>query len=117
MSDLPERYNVGTLLDANLDAGRADKVAIVCSGERITYGDLHGRACAMGRALRELGIRREDRVVLILDDTPAFAVAFWGSILIGAVPVPINPLLLRDDYRFFVDDTYARAVVVEPAYL
>src|SRR5918995_6624849 len=117
MSDLPERYNVGALLDANLEAGRADNVAIVCGEERITYGDLHGRACAMGRALRALGLRREDRVVLILDDTPIFAVAFWGAIRIGAVPVPINPLLRVDDYRFFVDDTYARVVVAEPAYL
>jgi benzoate-CoA ligase family protein len=117
MLDVPERYNVGTLLDANLAAGRAGKVAIVCGEERVTYGDLFARVCAMGRALRALGIRREDRVVLILDDTPAFPVAFWGAVRIGAVPVPINPLLRVEDYRFFVDDTDARAVVAEPTYL
>jgi benzoate-CoA ligase len=117
MVDVPERYNVGSLLDANLDAGRADKPAIVCGEERVTYTELHARACAMGRALLSLGVRREDRVVLILDDTPEFPVAFWGAIRIGAVPVPVNPLLRGDDYRFFVEDTYARAVVAEPAYL
>jgi benzoate-CoA ligase family protein len=117
MLDLPERYNVGALLDANLAAGRADKVAIVCGEERFTYGELFGRVCAMGRALCALGVRREERVLLILDDTPAFPVAFWGAIRIGAVPVPINPLLRVDDYRFFADDTYARVVVAEPAYL
>jgi benzoate-CoA ligase len=115
--DLPERYNVASLLDDNLDAGRADKAAIVCGEERLTYGDLFARVCAMGRALRALGLRREERVVLVLDDSPAFAVAFWGAIRIGAVPVPINPLLRVDDYRFFIDDTYARIVMVEPAYL
>src|SRR5215207_3808192 len=115
--DLPERYNVATLLDTNLAAGRADKVAIICGEERVTYAELHGRACAMGRALHALGVRRDERVLLILDDTPAFPVAFWGAIRIGAIPVPINPLLRLDDYRFFVDDTYARAVVAEPAYL
>ena len=114
--DLPERYNVATLLDTNLDVGRAAKVAIICGEERLTYGDLFARVCAMGRALRALGVRREDRIILILDDTPAFAVTFWGAIRIGAVPVPINPLLRLDDYRFFVEDTYARVVVAEPAY-
>jgi benzoate-CoA ligase len=117
MDDAPERYNVCALLDANLAAGRADKVAIVCGEERVTYAELHARTCAMGRALGALGVRREERVVLILDDTPAFPIAFWGAIRIGAVPVPINPLLRVDDYRFFVEDTYARAVVAEAAYL
>lgn len=114
---VPETYNAGSLLDANLAAGRAGKVAIVCGDERVTYQDLHDRACAMGRALRALGIRREERVLLIMDDTPAFAVAFWGTVRLGTVPVPINPLLRVDDYRFFVEDTYARAVVAEPGYL
>src|SRR5688572_23478648 len=117
MPEVPERYNVGTLLDDNLAAGRGDMVAVVCGEERVTYADLHARACAMGRALRVLGLRREDRVVLILDDTPAFPVAFWGAVRIGAVPVPINPLSRVDDYRFFVEDTYARLVVAEPGYL
>jgi benzoate-CoA ligase family protein len=117
LPDLPERYNVATLLDDNLAAGRADKIAVVCGEERLTYGELFARVCAMGRALHALGIRREERVLLILDDTPTFPVAFWGAIRIGAVPVPINPLLRGDDYRFFVDDTYARAVVAEPTYL
>ncbi|MDQ3654739.1 MAG: benzoate-CoA ligase family protein [Chloroflexota bacterium] len=117
MPDVPERYNAGALLDANLDAGRAGKTAIVCGDERVTYGELHARACAMGRALRALGHRREERVLLVLDDTPAFAVAFWGAIRLGSVPVPINPLLRVDDFRFFVEDTGARVVIAEPAYL
>lgn len=55
--------------------------------------------------------------MLILDDAPAFPTAFWGTPRIGAIPVPINPLLRVDDDRFFLEDTYARAVVAEPAYL
>ncbi len=117
MIDVPERYNVGGLLDANLEAGRGDKVAIVCGEEQVTYGELHARACALGRALHALGVRREERVLLFLDDTPAFPVAFWGTVRIGAVPVPVNPLLRVDDYRFFVADTYARVVIAEPAYV
>ena len=114
---VPERYNAGTLLDANLQAGRGNKVAVISGDERLTYQELHDRACAMGRALRALGLRREDRVILILDDTPAFAITFWGAVRSGLVPVPVNPHLRVDDYCYFVEDTYARAVIIEPAYL
>ncbi|MGH9833359.1 MAG: benzoate-CoA ligase family protein [Blastocatellia bacterium] len=117
MLTLPEKYNACTLLDANLEAGRGEKTAIYFNDERITYRDLHDRACAMGRALRALGVAREDRVLLILGDTPAFPVAFFGAMRIGAVPVPVNPLYKPPDFRFFIEDSYARAVVVESSYL
>src|SRR3954468_23776598 len=116
MAALPERYNASTLLDANLAVRRAGEVAIICDDETVTFGDLHDRVCAMGRALRALGVAREDRVLLALDDTPAFPVAFLGALRIGAVPVPVNPAYRAEDYRFFLDDSDAVAAVVEPAY-
>ncbi len=58
MLNLPEKYNAGALLDANLEAGRGAKTAIYFNDERITYGDLYDRVCAMGRALRALGVAR-----------------------------------------------------------
>src|SRR5829696_8329880 len=117
MVELPERYNASMLLDANLEAGRGEKVALVCGDERITYRELLGRVCAMGHALRRLGVGREQRVLLILDDTPAFPVAFFGALRIGAVPVPVNPLYRAADYRHFLEDSDARAIVAEHTYL
>jgi benzoate-CoA ligase len=117
MFQLPERYNASVLLDANLDAGRGEKVAIYCGDERVTYAELFGRACAFGRALKALGIGREDRVLLVLDDSPTFPVAFLGALRIGAVPVPVNPLYKAADYGHFVQDSGARAVVAEGAYV
>src|SRR5215475_4634944 len=114
---IPEKYNAATLIDANLEAGRGEKTAIYFGDERITYNDLFNRVCAMGRALRALGVARENRVLLILSDTPAFPVAFFGAMRIGAVPVPINPLYKASDYRFFLEDSYARVVITETAYL
>jgi benzoate-CoA ligase len=110
---LPERYNACALIDANLEAGRGEKTAIHFNEERITYGELHRRICAMGRALRAFGLARENRVLLILGDTPAFPVAFFGAMRIGAVPVPVNPLYKPSDYLFFVEDSDAVAVVVD----
>src|SRR5262249_44097988 len=75
------------------------------------------RVCAMGRVLRELGAARERRVLLILNDTPAFPVAFFGAMRIGAIPAPVNPLYKASDYRFFLEDSYACVVVTETEYL
>ena len=117
MRDLPERYNVSTMLDANLEAGRGGKVAIYCGDERVTYADLYARVCRMARALRALGVTREQRVLLVLSDTPAFPVAFFGTIRLGAVAVPINPLLREDDYRHFVDETGTAVVIADAMYV
>lgn len=113
----PERYNVSEILDANLDAGRGDKVAIYCGDERVTYEELFDRVCRMGNALTELGVRPEERILLVLDDSPAFPVAFFGATRIGAVPVPVNPRYRAEDYRFFVEDSDARVVVVDDEFL
>ena len=117
MADLPPRYNVSTLLDANLAAGRADRTAFADDRQCLSHGQLLARACAFGRALRALGVRRDERVLLVLDDSPAFPVAFWGAVRLGAVPAPVNPLLRPDDLRHFAEDLNARAVVADPPHL
>ncbi len=113
MYSVPKKYNVSTMLDANLAAGRGDKTAIICGDERITYGELLSRVSRMGGALARLGVRRGERIVLVLGDTPIFPVAFFGSIRIGAVPCPINPQFKEDDYRLFVHEAGASVVVTD----
>ena len=111
---MTETYNASTLLDRNLEAGRGDKVAVHWAGGSVTYRRLHGLACAAGRRFEELGVRREERILLPLDDSPAMMAAFWGAIRIGAVPVPVNPLLQRsEDYDHYLADSLARVVVVD----
>ena len=109
-------YNASVLLDRNLEAGRGDKVAVHWAGGSVTFGELHGLACAAGLRFAELGVRREERILLPLDDSPAMMAAFWGAIRIGAVPVPVNPLLQRsEDYDHYMDDSLARVVMVDGA--
>ncbi len=115
--EVPERYNASTLLDRNLERGLAGKVCIRWQEEQVTYGELYRRVCGFGRALRDLGVRREERVLLVLDDSPAFPVAFLGAIRVGAVPIPTNPLLRADDYAYFLQDSSARVVVADPPLL
>src|SRR5213593_2205475 len=113
--DRSDRYNVTTdLLDRNLDAGRASKTAIHSAGGDITYGELFNLACGAARALADLGVRREERVLIAAFDSPGWVAAFLGAGLIGAVPVPVNPLLQRsEDYDHFIEDSLARVVVVD----
>ena len=112
---LPDRYNVGAdLLDRNLKAGRDGKVAIHAATGEVTYGELFKLSCGAARALLELGVRREERVLIAGFDTPGWVAAFLGAIRIGAIPVPVNPLLQRSaDYDHYIDDSLARVVVVD----
>ena len=80
-----------------------------------TYGDLAERVERFGHVLRALGIRREERVLLCLLDTIDWPTAFLGAIKAGVVPVPVNTLLTEDDYRFMLEDSRARLLVVSEA--
>jgi benzoate-CoA ligase family protein len=113
----PERVNVSRLLDDNLDAGRAGKPAIVGEQGTLTYSDLARLTARTASLLRELGVAREHRVVMILDDSPVFPATFLGAIRIGAVPVPVNPMDRSDNFAYYLDDSYANVLVVEAALL
>jgi benzoate-CoA ligase family protein len=67
--------------------------------------------------LTELGVSREQRVLMILDDSPAFPAVFLGAMRIGAVPVPVNPMDRVDNYAYYLDDSYAKVLFVEASLL
>lgn len=115
---LPETFNAATyFVDRHLAEGRGDKVAIECGDRRITYRELFERVNQTGNALRELGVRREERVFLLLHDTPEFAFSFFGAIKIGAVPVPVNTLLKPSDYSFLLAHSRASVAIVSDSLL
>src|SRR6195256_3201607 len=113
--ELPERYNVGAdLLERNLNAGRANKIAIASAARDVTYGELFKLACGAAYQLHDLGVRREERVLIAGYDGPGWVAAFLGAIRLGAIPVPVNPLLQRsEDYDHYIEDSLARVVVVD----
>ena len=112
------RANVSLLLEHNLEAGRGGKVALITGedAER-TYQQLYVDACRVASHLQDLGVRREQRVLLVLDDTPAFHAAFLGAIRIGAIPVPLNILARSEDFAYYLDDSYAEVAIVDSAFL
>ena len=115
MSDA-RRRNISVFLDHQVEQGRGDHTAVICGDEQVTYGGLLARACRAAAALRDIGVHREERILLLLDDTPAFPATFLGAVRIGAVPVPVNPLYKASDFRYFLEDSYARVVVADSAF-
>jgi benzoate-CoA ligase len=108
-----ERLNATSVLDRNLEEGRAEKPAIVAPDRTLSYRELLAEVNRAGRLLRELGVAREHRVLLVLDDSSAFPVAFLGAMRIGAVPVPVSPLDKASNFLHFLEDSYADVVIAD----
>ena len=112
-----EPYNAAAwLVDRHVDAGRGDRVAIRCNGSSLTYADVQAEIFRVQHALAELGIGEGDRIVLVVNDEPAFPAWFLGAMRSGVVPVPISTMLTGDDLAGIVADSGARAVVVSATF-
>ena len=110
---VPRDYNAAhDLIERNLQAGRAGKVAFLDDTGRYTFGELAERVNRFGSGLASLGIGMEDRVLLALADTIDFPTAFLGAIKAGIIPISVNTWLKPSDYEHMLADSRARALVV-----
>ena len=103
---------VGWFVDRHVSEGSGARLAFQDPWRCLTYQDLQVATCRFAGALRAARIERERRVVLLLQDTIDFPIAFWGTIRSGAVPVPVNTLLTADVVGAILADCRAEAVVV-----
>ncbi|MGJ5134769.1 benzoate-CoA ligase family protein [Bradyrhizobium oligotrophicum] len=109
-------YNaVSWLLDRNVEAGRGDKLAYTDTVSELTYRGLQQQTCRVANMLRRLGVRREERVAMIMLDTVDFPAVFLGAMRAGVVPVPLNTLLTSDQYAYVLADCRARVLFVSEA--
>ena len=111
-----ERFNFARHL-FELNAGRAGKVAYIDDLGTMTYGELEQRARRVATALRASGVRREDRVLLLMNDCNDWPVSFLGALYAGVVPVAINTLLTAVDYAYILANSRSQAVLVSGALL
>jgi benzoate-CoA ligase family protein len=112
---VPERYNASAILFDNLP-GRGDHPAVTGPAGSRTYAELCGDAAQVGHALLALGLQRGDRVLLFLDDTPAYAAALFGALRAGLVPLLINTLTPSDLLQFYLSDSGSRVALVEASF-
>ena len=113
MIHLPEKFNVSThFVDRNVLERRGQKTAIESGDDHVTYQQLLENTNRVGNLLRRLGVRPEERVQLLLLDTPEFHYSFFGAIKIGAVAVPTNTLCKPHELEYIFNDTRARIALV-----
>ncbi|ANN65763.1 benzoate-CoA ligase family protein [Bordetella bronchialis] len=116
MDSCPQELNFASHLAA-LNAGRADKPAYIDDFGVLRYGGLADRAARFAGVLQGLGLRREERLLLLMHDTADWPVAFLGALHGGVVPVAVNTLLTPDDYAYILSHSRARAAIVSGALL
>jgi len=110
------RFNFAQhLIDRN--AGRAAKAAFVDDQGTLTYGELAERVRRMAAALLAAGIRREERVLLLMHDCIDWPVSFLGAMYAGIVPVAVNTLLSIDDYAYMLAHSRSQAALVSATLL
>jgi 4-hydroxybenzoate-CoA ligase len=106
-------YNAASdFVDANVARGFGEKIAFIDPERSLTYGELQARTFRFASVLRRLGLRPEDRLILLGYDTIDFPVVFFGAIRAGIVVVPLNILLNPEQYAYVLGDSRPSAVVV-----
>ncbi len=110
----PDTFNFARhLLEAN--AGRAMKAAFIDDVGALTFGSLDERARRLAAALRDAGVKREERVLILMQDCNDWPVTFLGAMLAGVLPVAVNTLMTADDLAYMLEHSRAQAVFVSGA--
>jgi benzoate-CoA ligase family protein len=102
-----------TLFDRLYLSERAARVALLYEQAEFTYDELRVRTVHAAEVLKVLGIDAGDRVGILLNDSPEFIASFVAIISVGAIAVPINPALRREDQLFILKDCGARVAIIE----
>jgi benzoate-CoA ligase family protein len=109
---LSDAFNAAAeFVDRHSAEGRPGRIALRHEGRTFTYGEVAAAVNRVGNALRTLGVEMENRVLLLLYDSPEFVASFFGAIKIGAVPVPVNTMMRAQDYEYFLNDSRAKVLI------
>ncbi|MBW1802094.1 MAG: benzoate-CoA ligase family protein [Deltaproteobacteria bacterium] len=111
---LPEELNLGSFfLDINIQSGRGEKTALYYQDKRITYQDLWVLTNKVGNVLRELGVEPENRILLVLQDSPEWVASWLAAMKIGGVGTHAYTYLKVDDYSYLLDLIRPKVVVAD----
>jgi benzoate-CoA ligase family protein len=113
-ADLPKELNLATwFVDRNVEAGRGDRAALIRDAVATTYDQLASLVNRSGNLLLELGVRAQDRVLLVLGDSVEFVALWYGAQKIGAVTAEAYTFLQPKDYAYYLEYTDAAVVVAD----
>ncbi|MGE5148201.1 MAG: AMP-binding protein, partial [Candidatus Eiseniibacteriota bacterium] len=97
--------------------GRGGAPAILWRNRSFTYDEVAERVNRAGKALRALGVGPEDRVLMVMSDTPELVFAYLGAMKIGGVAVAVNVRASSADLRHLLDDSQAKVLLIERRFL
>ena len=100
-----------------VNAARGAKTAYVDDQNSLTFADLAVQIQRFAAGLRSVGLRREERVLLLMQDTVDWPIAFLGCLYAGIVPVAVNTLLTPQDYAYMLIDSRAKAALISGSLL
>jgi benzoate-CoA ligase family protein len=110
---IPKTYNASRVLFDNLARGNGERLALTGPGGTRSYAQLCAEAAQWGHGFLSLGLTRGDRILMFLDDTPAYPAAFFGAVRAGFVPLLINTLTPPDLLQFYLSDAGASVAVAD----
>ncbi len=105
------QFNIADYL-MQVNQHRLSNIAYIDSKETLTYEQLFDRVRRQAAVLKNLGLHREQRVLLLMQDCTDWPVAFLGAIYAGLVPVAINTLLTAKDYKYIIEDSRCQAAIL-----
>ncbi|MCL5973687.1 MAG: benzoate-CoA ligase family protein [Ferrimicrobium sp.] len=109
LATIPKAFNIADYLLA--DRVEDTNAAVTDTNGSYSYRELNELVLRAATALREMGLEPEDRILLVIGDTILFPVLFLGAIRAGIVPIPLNPLLAVEDFRYIIEDSRVKAIV------
>ena len=113
--ELPD--SVVAMLRTSVDAGRDAEAVVQLDGPRLTYGELWDRSSRVAGGLHAAGVGRGDRVAIRLGNGVDWVLAFFGTLMAGAVAVPVNTRFTEAEAQYVVDDSGATYVFAADASL
>lgn len=115
---IPEYYNVTTkLIDEKITQGLGNKIAVYYKDQIYTYQQIQQMINRIGNALHILGVHIEQRVMLVMYDSPEALACFYGVMKIGAIPIPVNYMYTADDYRLLLNNSRATTLIIDEDFI
>jgi len=120
--DIPENYNIGyDCVDKHTLTNKKNKVALYWEDSEgdsdiFTFNDIKNLTNRFGNALKNLGIKKNDRFLIRLPNLPEFHISFLGGVKIGAIPIPSSVLLREKEIEYRINDSESKAVITTSKY-
>jgi amino acid adenylation domain-containing protein len=90
-----------------------DKVALICEDKRLTYREINSFANQLSTALIDMGIKRQDRIVIFLDNSPESVISLFGILKTGAIFIILNPTMKSKKLNYILKDSGAKALITQ----